>query len=323
MRILRPSFALLAMLAAAAPVVGARPHVPGAVIHITPRAVAPGEPVDSLRARIVARLDSLRREVPGAFVGVAWRDLGTGERLDVDGDSVFHAASTMKVPVMIELMRQADRGALSLDRGVLLENRFASIVDGSPYALDPGEDSDSGAYALVGSRVPVRELMRRMIVRSSNLATNALIALADPQRVTATAAALGATRTRVLRGVEDDKAYERGLNNVTTAGDLAALLSAIEQGRAASRGACDEMRRVLLAQELDAGSIPAGVPAGTPVAHKSGQITAVLHDAGIVYPQGRAPYVLVVLTRGIPDEKVAARAVADVSRLAYAHVASP
>jgi len=289
------------------------------VTSITPQAAAAAEPVDSLRRRIESRLDSLRRAVPSAFVGMSWWDLGSGERLDIYGDSVFHAASTMKVPVMIELMRQADRGALSLDQDVLLVNRFGSIVDGSPYTLDPGDDSDSATYALVGSRVKVRDLMRRMIVRSSNLATNALIALADPTKVTATAAALGATRTKVLRGVEDGLAFQRGLNNVTTANDLAALLAAIERGRAASTAACAEMRRILLAQELDAGSIPAGVPPGTPVAHKSGQITAVLHDAAIVYPRGRAPYVLVVLTRGIADEHVAARLIADVSRLAYDH----
>jgi beta-lactamase class A len=249
---------------------------------------------------------------------VAWRDLATGASVDVAADSVFHAASTMKVPVMIELMRQSDGHALSLDQPILVVNRFASIVDGSPYALDPADDSDSSAYALVGQRVPLRELMRHMIVRSSNLATNSLIALADPVRVTATAASLGAPHTRVLRGVEDNPAFRAGLNNVTTAGDLAALLTAIERGTAASRASCDTMRRILLAQELDAGSIPAGVPPGTPVAHKSGQITGVLHDAAIVYPPGRAPYVLVVLTRGIPDERVAQRAIADISRLAYA-----
>jgi beta-lactamase class A len=274
---------------------------------------------DSLRARVETRIDSLRREVPTAVVAVAWRDLASGETLDVLGDSVFHAASTMKVPVMIELTRQVDRGALSLDQEILLVNEFGSIVDGSRYSLDPGDDSDSAAYALVGRRVPVRELMRRMIVRSSNLATNALIALADPTRVTQTAASLGATRTRVLRGVEDDLAYRKGLNNVVTANDLAALLTAIEAGRAASRASCDEMRRILLAQELDSDLIAAGVPPGTRIAHKTGQITGVRHDAAIVYPGGRAPYVLVVLTRGVPDEHTAARAVADISRLVWQH----
>jgi beta-lactamase class A len=274
-------------------------------------------PIDSLRAALEARIAELRRAVPTAVVGVAVRDLGPrGGTLDVAGDSVFHAASTMKLPVMIELFRQADRGALSLDQDVLLVNQFGSIVDGSPYSLDAGEDSDSAAYALVGRRVPVRELMRRMIVRSSNLATNAVIALVGPEQVTATARSLGARATFVRRGVEDDLAYRKGLNNVITPADLAALLVAVERGTAASPAACRAMKEILLAQEFN-DLIPAGVPAGTPVAHKTGSITAVLHDAAIVYPTGQAPYVLVVLTKGIPDEKVARTLVGDLSRITY------
>jgi beta-lactamase class A len=274
-------------------------------------------PLDSLRAALEARIADLRRAVPTAVVGVAVRDLGArGGVLELAGDTVFHAASTMKVPVMIELFRQADRGALALDQDVLLVNRFGSIVDGSPYSLDAGEDSDSAAYALVGRRVPVRELVRRMIVRSSNLATNALIALAGPEQVTATARTLGARATFVRRGVEDDLAYRRGLNNVVTASDLAALLVAIERGTAASPAACRAMRDVLLAQEFN-DMIPAGLPPGTRVAHKTGSITAVLHDAAIVYPAAGAPYVLVVLTKGIPDEALARALITDLSRLTW------
>jgi beta-lactamase class A len=313
MSLLHPIAPLLvaaAVVAASSRPAGPPPHPPAATAE---------DAVDSLRARVEALVAAARRDAPDAFVAVAWRDLGSGRTLDVRGDSVFHAASTMKVPVMIEVMRQADRGALALDQEVLLVNRFASIADGSPYSLDAGEDSDSALYAMVGRRVSVRELMRRMIVRSSNLATNALIALADPARVTATAASLGASpRTKVLRGVEDGPAYRLGMNNVVTANDLAALLAAIETRRAASPARCAEMLAILRAQELDADAIPAGVPAGTPVAHKTGWITAVQHDAAIVYPSGRAPYVLVVLTRGIRDTRAASRLIADVSRAAWA-----
>jgi beta-lactamase class A len=269
---------------------------------------------DSLAARIERRI----AEVPGAVVGLAFRDLGGGDRFDRASDSVFHAASTMKVPVMIELVRQAEAGSAALDQRVLLVNQFGSIVDGSPYALDPADDSDSSMYALVGQRVSVRELMTHMITRSSNLATNAVIALVGAARVDSTAHALGAVRTRVLRGVEDQKAFDRGMNNVTTAGDLAALMSAIAADRAASAAGCALMRDVLMQQEFN-GEIPAGLPPGTRVAHKTGQITGVLHDAAIVYPPGRAPYVLVVLTRGIPDERVARALIADLSRLVWAH----
>ena len=272
---------------------------------------------DSLRARIERRVAA----VPGAVVGVAYRDLApgaAGDSLDVNRDSVFHAASTMKVPVMIELVRQAESGALALDQRILLVNQFGSIVDGSPFSLDPGDDSDSAMYARVGERVPVRELMVRMITRSSNLATNAVIALVGATRVDSLAHALGATHMRVLRGVEDDKAYQRGLNNTTTAADLAVLLEAIEGGHAASPSGTTLMLDVLSRQEFN-GEIPAGLPPGTRVAHKTGPITAVLHDAAIVYPTGRPPYVLVVLTRGIPDEKVARALIADVSRMVYEH----
>jgi beta-lactamase class A len=270
---------------------------------------------DDVRTRIESRI----RQVPGAEVGVAFRDLARPDTLYLSADVLFHAASTMKVPVMIELYRQHDRGALSLDRPVLLQNSFRSIVDGSPYTLDAGDDSDSSMYARAGQRVPVRELLEHMITRSSNLATNALIDLVGASASNATAHALGARDMRVLRGVEDDKAFAAGMNNMTTARDLATLLTAIATHRAASAASCDSMLAVLSRQEFN-DEIPAGLPPGTRVAHKTGSITGHLHDAALVYLPGRAPYVLVVLTRGIKDEKVAQRLIADISRIVYAHV---
>lgn len=269
---------------------------------------------DSLRMRIVRRV----AEDKDAVVGVAFHDLATGDSLFLNADDSFHAASTMKLPVMIELYRRVDAGTLRLDQPIPLANQFASIVDGSPYALDPAADSDSAAYTFVGKRVTLTELIDHMITRSSNLATNALIDLVGAKNANATAHTLGARNIRVLRGVEDGKAFRAGLNNTTTARDLATLMEAVETGRAASRASCDAMRDVLLRQEFN-GEIPAGLPPGTKVAHKTGFITAVLHDAAIVYPSGRRPYVLVVLTRDIPDEAVARRLIADVSKLVYAH----
>lgn len=267
-----------------------------------------------LRSRIAERIAT----VPGADVAVSFRDLGSGESLDIGSETDFHAASTMKIPVMLEVLRSAEAGRISLDQGLLLVNRFHSIVDQSPYALDPSSDSDSSVYAKVGERVPVRELMERMIVRSSNLATNALIAMVGAEQANATAISLGATRIRVLRGVEDGKAFAAGRNNTTTSGDLAALLASIERGDALRPESSRLMKDILLRQEFN-DEIPAGVPAGTPVAHKTGSITATLHDAAIVYPSDRAPYVLVVLTRAISTESVARSLIADVSRIVWAH----
>lgn len=266
--------------------------------------------VEQIRARISAE--------PGAQVGVAYIDLASGDTLFLNADTSFHAASTMKVPVMIELFRRANTGSFRMDQGLLMVNQFASIVDGSPYSLDVGSDSDSTLYRRIGQRVRVDTLLRLMITRSSNFATNTLITLVGADAVTRSMRSLGAQRIQVLRGVEDGKAFEKGMNNTTTARDLATILRAIQEGKAASPAATHEMLTILLAQEFNE-KIPAGLPPGTRVAHKTGEITAVSHDAAIIYPTGRKPYVLVVLTHGISDGTRASKLIADISAIVYAH----
>ena len=276
-------------------------------------------PTQALRTDLQARI----AQVEGASVAVVYRDLGkSGSAVTLDADRVFHAASTMKVAVMLEYFRQVDAGELAPAQSQTLTNQFTSIVEGSPFAVDPKDDEDPSLYERLGQTVPLRELVERMVTRSSNLATNTVIARVDAKRVTRTLRALGAQRMTVLRGVEDGKAYAKGLNNTTTAGDLARVLTALERGRAASASSTRAMLDILRAQELN-GEIPAGLPAGTPVAHKTGQISGVLHDAALVYPPGRAPYVLVVLTSSIPDETVARSLIVDVSRRVYTHVIAP
>jgi beta-lactamase class A len=168
----------------------------------------------------------------------------------------------------------------------------------------------------------VRELLELMITRSSNLATDILIERVGAARAQRTARALGAWAIQVLRGVEDGAAYRAGLNNTTTARDLGVLLAAIAARRAASRGACDSMLAILGRQEFNEG-IPAGVPAGVRVAHKTGWIGQVVyHDAAIVFPPQGDAYVLVVLTGGIQEDSVAHDLVGDLSHLVYRAVAS-
>lgn len=281
-----------------------------------PAPVAPSpEPTPTLETRLAQRI----RQVPGAEAAVWIEDLGTGATFAVAETVTYHPASTMKLPVMVALVRAAEAGALALDDRVILENRFRSIVDGSPYALIREEDSDPALYDRVGAPISFRELNHRMIVRSSNLATNALIERLGADSVTRVAAALGAEGVIVRRGVEDAKAFAAGRNNATTARGLGRLLAAIERGTAASAAGTALMRTTLLAQEFN-DEIPAGLPAGTPVAHKTGWITGQTHDAAIVYPPGRAPFVLVVLTRGIPDRATAQRLIADLAGLAWSHV---
>jgi beta-lactamase class A len=282
------------------------------ILETAAAAMLLAQSADSVLQRIQDRID----QEPGARVGIAYIDLGSSDTLFLNADTSFHAASTMKVPVMIELFRRASAGSFRMNQRLLLVNQFASIVDGSPYSLDPTSDSDSTLYHRLGQRVPVDTLLRLMITRSSNFATNTLIALVGAENVTRTMRSLGAARIQVLRGVEDGKAFEEGMNNTTTARDMAVILQAIQEGRAAP-SATSAMLSILLAQEFNE-RIPAGLPVGVKVAHKTGEITAIAHDAAIVYPPGKPPYVLVVLTGGIQDSGRADKLVADISSLVYA-----
>ncbi len=264
---------------------------------------------------LARRLDALLAQTQGV-VAIAFYQIGTGETLLRDADRSLHAASTMKVPVLLALFHAVDRGALRLDQPVPVRNEFASIVDGSPFSLDPAEDGDAELYAAVGSTRPLAELAQRMIVRSSNLATNLLIELVGAPHVMELMRALGAHDIRVLRGVEDEKAYAAGRNNTTTARDLMLVLRTIAERRAVSPAASERMLAILAAQEFRE-KIPAGLPPGVPVANKTGDITGIHHDAAIVMPPGERPYVLVVLTSGFADEAAANRVIAEVSRAVW------
>jgi beta-lactamase class A len=247
----------------------------------------------------------------GAEVAVAYRMVDGSRELLIDPDKPFHAASTMKVPVMFELFRQASAGQLSLDEQLPIRNEFHSIVDGSVYQLDPGDDSDAVVYAAVGKTLSLRQLCEQMITVSSNFAANLLIERLGVENIRRTVTRLGADGMQVLRGVEDNKAFDRGMNNTTTARGLLVLMEKIATGHAVNPSADAEMAAILKRQHFNDG-IPAGLPAGTVVGHKTGSITKIHHDAGIVY--GPKPYVLVVLVRGIQDQKVSAALIASISR---------
>jgi len=249
-------------------------------------------------------------------IAVAYRNLGTGATFFRNEDNSFHAASTMKVPVMMALFQMVDAGELRLAEPMPVRNQFQSLVDGSPFALDPKEDGDPDLYQLAGESQPLEELIRRMIVRSSNLATNLLIERIGASRATDLMRSLGAMRIQVLRGVEDEKAFKAGFNNTVTAKDLEIALTALAKGETFTPASNEKMIEILKAQEFNE-KIPAYLPKGTPIAHKTGDITGIHHDAAIVFPPGEAPYVLVVLTRGYQDEKAANQAIAEISRLVW------
>jgi beta-lactamase class A len=289
------------------------------------RLVAPGSRPSPQAQQIVAVKNAEAQIAgvatrPGAEVGVYWRALDSNNwpesarEINFNSTTRFHAASTMKVPIMIELFKQAAAGRLMLEDLIPVTNQFTSIVDGSPYVLSATEDSDGEVYKAIGQRRSYRDLCEAMITVSSNLAANILIDRLSAKSIQATVEALGAGGMQVLRGVEDQKAFDKGMNNTTDAVGLGTLLWKIGRGEVVDSKASATMVEMLARQQFNEG-IPAGVPKGTKVAHKTGSITRVRHDAGIVYAPN--PYVLVVLTRGIEDPKVADALIAEISRIVY------
>src|SRR5256885_9852426 len=252
-------------------------------------AKAPAEIPQELATKIEARIQK-----SGAEVGVAFRTLDGKTEWFLGADEKFHAASTMKIPVMIELFHQAREGKLSLDAALSIKNEFHSLVDGSVYTLDPADDSETDLYKAAGQTRTLRELCELMITVSSNLATNLMIEKLGVENIQATVHALHADGMSVLRGVEDNKAYQNGLNNTTTARGLLLLLEAIAKEKAVDPDSSRNMIEILERQTFKEG-VPAGLPPGTRVAHKTGEITKIHHDAAIVY--GPRPFVLVILAR--------------------------
>lgn len=277
-------------------------------------ACQPGPGLTRLRERVASRLEMEK----GTFA-VAFRDMATGEELLLNERETFHAASTMKTPVLIEVYKQAAEGRLSLDDSVLIKNEFKSITDSSLYSLSTSGDSEKELYGQVGRKVPLSELVYKMIIRSSNLATNTVIELTGAANVMETMRSLGAEDIRVLRGVEDLKAYEKGLNNTTTAYDLMLLFQKMAAGKTVSPEASEAMIDILLDQQFNE-IIPARMPKDIKIAHKTGSITGVRHDSGIVFlPDGHA-YVLVLLSKELEDPEAGIAAMADVSKMIYDYV---
>lgn len=239
-------------------------------------------------------------------IAVAFHDLESGERVEIRAREPMHAASTMKLAVLLAAFRLH----VDLRKPVRIENRFRSLADGSEFSLDPKDDEDPWPYGQ--QEATLGALLEHMIVRSSNLATNLVMRTLKAPEVQRVCDELGAKGMRILRGVEDIRAHEKGLDNLATAHDLAVLLEA----------APPPAVEILARQELNEG-IPAGVPKGVRVAHKTGDIDLHHHDAALVFPPGRRPYALVVMTRGFESREAGVAAVREVSRIAWKSVVDP
>ncbi len=270
---------------------------------------------DSFRAS----LDSVVQSSGAEVVGIYYRSLGpAGDSVTIDADVRMHAASTMKVPVMQRLFLDDQEGGRDLDSTMPVTRTFRSIVDGSAYDLPPESDSDTTFYGRVGGEATIREMVDRMITWSSNLATNILIEVAEPDRIAAMLGQMGADSMSVLRGVEDLKAFEAGLSNSTTARGLGAVMAGIVESEIFSEESRRGMLEILSRQHFT-GGIPSGVPEGVRVANKTGWITGIHHDAALIFPGAAPPYVLVIMVRGHPAEDQGEAMIAEVSDIVWRH----
>jgi beta-lactamase class A len=245
------------------------------------------------------QIEQISKEAGAKAAAAAFYDYETETAFGYRGSRWFHAASTIKVAVLAATFLAIEEDDITLDSRVHVRNRFLSIIDGEPYRIPPSRDANSKVQAAVGKTMKVVELAYHMIVTSSNLATNLLIDLVELERARQLIEALGVEGIEMKRGVEDDKAHEAQINNRVTADGLVRLFRLIYEERGFSRNASQKMLSILNQQEFN-GGIPAGLPQTlretARIGHKTGEISTIAHDAGIIYLPKRKPYVLAVLT---------------------------
>jgi beta-lactamase class A len=264
-----------------------------------------------------AQIENIEKESGAKAIAVALHDAETGIELHYKADRWFHAASTIKVPILLGVFAAIDRGDLLPHSRVHVRNRFLSVVESIPFRVESGRDANSAVHNAIGKMMRVDELAYHMITTSSNLATNLLLGVIGPDAVNRTLKELDVEDgIELKRGVEDELAFEKGINNNVTADGLLRILVLLSEGRAFSPALSRRMMDILHGQEFNQG-IPARLPKAARVAHKTGEISTVAHDAGVVYLPKRKPYVLVILTEWDPAGMGRSRTIAAISHTIY------
>tara|TARA_B100001750_G_scaffold248548_1_gene280955 strand:+ start:4608 stop:5489 length:882 start_codon:yes stop_codon:yes gene_type:complete len=247
---------------------------------------------------------------------LAFKNLDDGKEILINENEIFHAASTMKTPVMIEFYKQLHQGKLSLEDTLQIKNEFKSIVDGTIYKLSEFDDSDKNTYNKLGQYYSINNLIYEMITISSNFATNILIEYIGANNVTKSMKEIGALNINVLRGVEDIKAFELGLNNTTSAKDLLIIYEKLAKGKIINNESSAIMIEILKDQKYD-DIIPKYLPKNIEIANKTGMITGVHHDSGIVFLKDGKKYVIVLLSKNMLDMESGTEMMAKISELIY------
>jgi beta-lactamase class A len=267
---------------------------------------------------LTEEVERLTAESKARSTAVSVHDLESGSRFSLRGDRWFHAASTIKVAVLLALFRAVDDGRVRLDDSLHVRNRFISAADGSPFQLNRDSDAMPELYQAIGRTAKISALAEGMISASSNLATNLLLDFLGVEYARNVLRDAHVEGVELRRGVEDQVAHERGINNEATADGLMTLLSAL-RGDFLRSESKEQAIRILLEQRFNS-MIPAGLPPHAAVAHKTGEISTACHDMGIVYLPEREPYIAVILTEFDSENEGRRETVAAISEAIYRSV---
>ena len=280
--------------------------------------------IAATRERVLqTEIEKIEKESGAKAIAVAIHDADTGFELHYNAERWFHAASTIKVPILLGVFAAIDRGELLPHSRVHVRNRFLSCVENVPFRVESGRDANAAVHNAIGKMMRVDELAYHMITTSSNLATNLLLGVIGPEAVNRTLKDLDVEDgIELRRGVEDELAFEKKINNRVTADGLLRILVLLSEGKAFSPALSRRMMDILHGQEFNQG-IPARLPKGARVAHKTGEISTVAHDAGVIYLPKRKPYVLVILSEWDPASSSRSRTIAAISHLVYEFLTQP
>nr|WP_244954078.1 serine hydrolase [Spelaeicoccus albus] len=218
-----------------------------------------------------------------------------------DSGTRYYPASTIKLAVLLAVMRDIDAGLRSLDDTVVVRRTFTSAQPGAdPFTLET-DDADE-RFPDDGTAMQLRDVLDRMIYRSSNEATNLALELIGLDAVNDTITDAGLVSTKMKRLIGDIAARDGGLTNQTTASDLARLMRVIVSGMLTSAGSTRFMITAL--EHQDFAYIAPGLPAGVRWGSKSGWVEGITHDVAFIGTPGTAATLyLAVCTRGYDERQ--------------------
>ncbi|MDX2029240.1 MAG: serine hydrolase [Blastocatellia bacterium] len=257
-----------------------------------------------LRRKLAAEIEKVAAGHDGVM-GVAIRDLTTGEEILLNARMTFPTGSSIKIPVLIELFKQASQGRYEMTAQRWIERQ--DKVGGSGVI---------GNFRDHASQMSLYDLAVLMVVLSDNTATNMLIDQTGMPAVNATLDELGLRQIRLRRKMIDLKSSARGDENTATPHEAMTLMEKLFRGAAVSPAVSEETLRVLKLRKSS--PIPRLLPSTLEIANKPGGIEGAACDWAVVYVPNR-PYAIAVMTNY--NGEGADDAIARVSKLAYDYFA--